>query len=108
MGYMLALDDFYAINPQNEGLLEKLMSYIDILKIDFLKTTRMERRKILQTYACRGLIFLAEKVETEKNINKRHKTAFNYSRATFSANRASLAGMICRLISILTMNCLTN
>lgn len=53
MGYMLALDDFYAINPQDEDLLEKLMSYIDILKIDFLKTTRMERRKILQTYGCR-------------------------------------------------------
>lgn len=37
MGYMLALDDFYAINPQNEGLLEKLMSYIDILKLIFSK-----------------------------------------------------------------------
>ncbi len=35
LGYTLALDDFYAINPENEELVEQLMKYIDILKIDF-------------------------------------------------------------------------
>lgn len=45
LGYTLALDDFYAINPANEELLEQLMKYIDILKIDFLQSSRLERKK---------------------------------------------------------------
>ena len=35
LGYTLALDDFYAINPENEELVEQLMKYIDILKSTF-------------------------------------------------------------------------
>ncbi|ADM39124.1 cyclic di-GMP phosphodiesterase [Bacillus spizizenii ATCC 6633 = JCM 2499] len=92
MGYMLALDDFYAINPQNEGLLEKLMSYIDILKIDFLKTTRMERRKILQTYACRGLIFLAEKVETRKEYKQAAQDGFQLFQGYFFSEPRIISG----------------
>lgn len=92
MGYMLALDDFYAINPQNEDLLEKLMSYIDILKIDFLKTTRMERRKILQTYSCSGLIFLAEKVETRKEYKQAVQDGFQLFQGYFFSEPRIISG----------------
>ncbi|MCY7781346.1 MULTISPECIES: cyclic di-GMP phosphodiesterase [unclassified Bacillus (in: firmicutes)] len=92
MGYMLALDDFYAINPQNEDLLEKLMSYIDILKIDFLKTTRMERRKILQTYGCSGLIFLAEKVETRKEYKQAAQDGFHLFQGYFFSEPRIISG----------------
>ncbi|WP_276730883.1 cyclic di-GMP phosphodiesterase [Bacillus sp. (in: firmicutes)] len=92
MGYMLALDDFYAINPQNEDLLEKLMSYIDILKIDFLKTTRMERRKILQTYGCSGLIFLAEKVETRKEYKQAAQDGFQLFQGYFFSEPRIISG----------------
>ncbi|AUZ27672.1 hypothetical protein BHT94_09015 [Bacillus licheniformis] len=92
MGYMLALDDFYAINPQNEDLLEKLMSYIDILKIDFLKTTRMERRKILQTYGCSGLIFLAEKVETRKEYKQAVQDGFQLFQGYFFSEPRIISG----------------
>lgn len=92
MGYMLALDDFYAINPQDEDLLEKLMSYIDILKIDFLKTTRMERRTILQTYGCRGLIFLAEKVETRKEYKQAVQDGFQLFQGYFFSEPRIISG----------------
>ncbi|MDU0156774.1 cyclic di-GMP phosphodiesterase [Bacillus cabrialesii] len=92
MGYMLALDDFYAINPQNEDLLEQLMSYIDILKIDFLKTTRMERRKILQTYGCSGLIFLAEKVETRKEYKQAVQDGFQLFQGYFFSEPRIISG----------------
>ncbi|MEC0679846.1 cyclic di-GMP phosphodiesterase [Bacillus inaquosorum] len=92
MGYMLVLDDFYAINPQNEDLLEKLMSYIDILKIDFLKTTRMERRKILQTYGCSGLIFLAEKVETRKEYEQAAQDGFQLFQGYFFSEPRIISG----------------
>ncbi|NTU27215.1 cyclic di-GMP phosphodiesterase [Bacillus tequilensis] len=92
MGYMLALDDFYAINPQNEDLLDKLMSYIDILKIDFLKTTRMERRKILQAYSCNGLIFLAEKVETRKEYKQAVQDGFQLFQGYFFSEPRIISG----------------
>ncbi|CAN2254963.1 cyclic di-GMP phosphodiesterase [Bacillus vallismortis] len=92
MGYMLALDDFYAINSLSEDLLEELMSYIDILKIDFLKTTRMERRKILQTYGCRGLIFLAEKVETRKEYKQAAQDGFQLFQGYFFSEPRIISG----------------
>lgn len=46
-GYTIALDDFFLSGTHfHDKLLDELLYCIDILKIDFLKTTCEERRDI--------------------------------------------------------------
>lgn len=92
LGYTLALDDFYAINPANEELLEQLMKYIDILKIDFLQSSRLERKKIIQTYSCKSLIYLAEKVETRKDYKQAAIDGFHLFQGYFFSEPRVISG----------------
>ncbi len=63
-GYTLLLDDFCF----QEGFLP-LVEFADVIKVDFLSTTDEERRNIIHTLNDRpGVMFLAEKVETEKEF----------------------------------------
>jgi c-di-GMP-related signal transduction protein len=36
----------------------------------FTESSRLERKKIIQTYSCKSLIYLAEKVETRKDYKQ--------------------------------------
>ncbi|MCY8466113.1 EAL and HDOD domain-containing protein [Bacillus atrophaeus] len=92
MGYTLALDDFYTINPTDEQLLHEMMQYIDILKIDFLKTSRVERKKIMQTYRSKGLSFLAEKVETRKEYEQAAADGFHLFQGYFFSEPRVICG----------------
>ena len=62
-GYMLALDDF-ALNIKHKPLL----GLVDIVKVDFLRTTREHRQELVQSNRNRGIKFLAEKVETREPL----------------------------------------
>ncbi|MES2306640.1 MAG: HDOD domain-containing protein [Gemmatimonadota bacterium] len=62
-GYQLALDDFVA-SPEYEALVE----YADIIKIDFLATPVAERAELVQRFKPRGIVMLAEKVETYEDF----------------------------------------
>ena len=57
-GYTLALDDVDQLGPEHRGLLE----LVDIVKVDFLATDAVQRRRLATD--CRGRELLAEKVET--------------------------------------------
>lgn len=58
LGYTIALDDYYGHSD-----FDKILPYIDILKVDFMQTDKVAQREISQKW--RGsLLLLAEKVET--------------------------------------------
>jgi EAL and modified HD-GYP domain-containing signal transduction protein len=59
-GYTLALDDYTIHNEAQKSLLE----LADIVKVDFLQSTREESQAIIQKFANGHGKFLAEKVET--------------------------------------------
>ena len=69
------------------------MKYIDILKIDFCNP-RVWSAKIIQTYSCKSLIYLAEKVETRKDYKQAAIDGFHLFQGYFSVNRVSSAEMI--------------
>ncbi len=58
-GYTLALDDF-ALTVKHKPLL----GLVDIVKVDFRLTSIQNRQTLKEIYGNRGIIFLAEKVET--------------------------------------------
>jgi len=64
-GYMLALDDF-ALNIKHKPML----GLVDIVKVDFRRTTKELRRELLQANLNRGIRFLAEKVETREHYEE--------------------------------------
>lgn len=76
-GYLLALDDF-AFAPQYRPL----MNYADILKIDFLATDPIQRRRLAQEYGGRMLL-LAEKVETQEVMAEAVGLGYSYFQGYF-------------------------
>lgn len=64
-GYTLVLDDFVCA-PRFQPLIE----LADIIKIDFLLTSPIERKDIVQRFSSTKIKFLAEKVETEAEFQE--------------------------------------
>ncbi len=78
LGYTIALDDFL-LNEDNINL----FPYADIIKVDFLNTTRKQRNtitNIAKLYNCR---LLAEKVETRVDYENAIKEGFLYFQGYF-------------------------
>ncbi|MDM5299321.1 HDOD domain-containing protein [Bacillus pumilus] len=92
-GYTIALDDFF-LNGLHDGdtLLDELLHCIDILKIDFLKTTMEERRDILRTFKTYRLRFLAEKVETRKEYEEALEAGFHLFQGYFFSEPRVISG----------------
>jgi len=65
-GYRLALDDFMDDGDDYRPLVEMA----DIIKIDFLGTSRARRRQIVESLKRPGLEWLAEKVETHDHFDE--------------------------------------
>lgn len=59
-GYTIALDDYYGHSD-----FDKILPYIDILKVDFMQTDKIAQQKIAQKWK-NSLLLLAEKVETNE------------------------------------------
>ncbi len=58
-GYSIALDDFVSLPG-----MEPLTNIAELIKVDFRTTTKAEQERLLRTYQPRGILMLAEKVET--------------------------------------------
>ncbi|MPQ24303.1 EAL and HDOD domain-containing protein [Bacillus paralicheniformis] len=92
LGYTIALDDFCLKHRVERDLLHQLLASIDILKIDFFKTTRQERQSILQSCRNHRLTFLAEKVETRKDYEQAVKDGFQLFQGYFFSEPAVIDG----------------
>ena len=64
-GFILALDDFVADSLEKY---KEIYPYIDIIKVDFMKSSTLEQKHIVQTLESYRLTFLAEKVEKESEF----------------------------------------
>jgi EAL and modified HD-GYP domain-containing signal transduction protein len=84
--YLLALDDFVAKDSS-----QPLVQLASILKVDFRATTEPERRQIVQRYGRPGLRMLAEKVETQEEVEWAQREGFSYFQGYFFARPVILA-----------------
>ncbi|MBU8683295.1 MULTISPECIES: EAL and HDOD domain-containing protein [Bacillus] len=92
LGYTIALDDFCLKHRVERDLLHQLLASIDILKIDFFKTTRQERQSILRSCRNHRLTFLAEKVETRKDYEQAAKDGFHLFQGYFFSEPVVIDG----------------
>ena len=80
-GYILALDDFIFENLQ---MVNPLLPYVDIIKVDFLGTEFCGVKKnILKVLASRNKKFLAEKVESHEQYELALSLGFTYFQGYF-------------------------
>jgi len=77
-GYLIALDDF--VFSEN---LKPLIDLADIIKVDFLATPALVRKHLVQSYARRGIIMLAEKVETHEQFHEALELGYKYFQGYF-------------------------
>ena len=77
-GYGLALDDF-ADQPSLAGFLP----HVDVVKVDFRVAPIDTRRKIAQRFAGTGMRLLAEKIETEAELQEAHKLGYTHFQGFF-------------------------
>ncbi|MBM7605432.1 EAL and modified HD-GYP domain-containing signal transduction protein [Metabacillus crassostreae] len=66
LGYTIALDDFKV--QESAKLLPLLLKYIDIIKVDFMQSSRNEILSIVNKYRSLNIQLLAEKVETRDDF----------------------------------------
>lgn len=79
-GYLIALDDFVLNYEYDE-----IIKLSDIIKVDFLLTSSLERKKIVEKYKNYGVRFLAEKVETLEEFNEAKEMGYSYFQGYFFA-----------------------
>lgn len=77
-GYTIALDDF-VYKPEYEALID----FADIIKIDFIVSSRSEIEKTVSRLKNRPLVFLAEKVETHEEFEYAKKLGFSLFQGFF-------------------------
>lgn len=85
-GYTIVLDDF-VFHPRFKPLIE----LADIIKIDFLATSPMERRNIVQRFANTEIKFLAEKVETQTEFEEAVSCGYSYFQGYFFSRPVIIA-----------------
>lgn len=77
-GYTIVLDDF-VFHPRFAPLIE----LADIIKIDFIATSPLERKSIVQRFAQTKIKFLAEKVETQAEFEEAVQCGYSYFQGYF-------------------------
>jgi EAL and modified HD-GYP domain-containing signal transduction protein len=77
-GYLIALDDFV---PSNQT--EPLISFADIVKVDFLSTSDQDRRMIARWLSPLGIKLLAEKIEHREEIGRALETGYSLFQGYF-------------------------
>ncbi|MGP1569416.1 MAG: EAL and HDOD domain-containing protein [Eubacteriales bacterium] len=80
MGYTLALDDFTADYKYQE-----IIDLVDIIKVDFMLTTREEQHSIIIKHKREGLKFLAEKIETSEEFDLALGMGYDYFQGYYFA-----------------------
>jgi EAL and modified HD-GYP domain-containing signal transduction protein len=77
-GYLIALDDFVP-----SGQMESLVSFANIVKVDFLRTSDQDRRMIAKWLAPLGIKLLAEKIEHREDIGSALETGYSLFQGFF-------------------------
>jgi c-di-GMP-related signal transduction protein len=85
-GYRLAIDDF-----DGDVRREPLIELAEIIKVDFSLTKRSERSAIVDRYARRGHVLLAEKVETPEEFNAAVAAGYQYFQGFFFCRPTTIA-----------------
>lgn len=86
-GYRIALDD--VITADIPG---PLVDVANIVKVDFRQTDRALRRQIARTFRPRGLHLLAEKVETEQDVEQALADGYDLFQGYFFAKPTVVSG----------------
>ena len=77
-GYTLALDDYVACDRR-----EALVNYVDVLKVDFERTTVEERAALAKRYQSPKCMMLAEKVEMREEFVAAREMGYVYFQGYF-------------------------
>lgn len=85
-GYTIVLDDF-VFHPRFAPLIE----LADIIKIDFLATSPVERKNIVRRFANSKIEFLAEKVETQAEFEEAVSCGYVYFQGYFFSKPVIIA-----------------
>ena len=86
-GYLIALDDF--VYSKSSDL---VMPYVDIVKIDFMATSRMERLRLVEKCSRYPVKLLAEKVETNRVVEEAKNLGCEYFQGYFFSKPVVIYG----------------
>ncbi len=81
LGYTIALDDFKV--QETYSLLPSLLKYVDIIKVDFIETNKIEQRLLVNKYRPYQIQLLAEKVETREEFLYAYELGYVYFQGYF-------------------------
>lgn len=98
LGYSLALDDF-----SNVPELAPLAHTANVIKVDMRQSSREEQRRILDTYKPRGVLMLAEKVESHDEFDWALRAGYDLFQGYFFARPVVVRG---QQIPAVTSSCL--
>ena len=86
-GYIIVLDDF-VFHPRFQPLIE----LADIIKIDFILTTPVERKEIVERFkSSKHIKFLAEKVETQATFEEAVYDGYSYFQGYFFSRPVTIS-----------------
>jgi len=81
LGYKIALDDF--IFQHQNFYAKQILEYVDIVKIDYLNTSKSERRNLEKVVKAFNIELLAEKVETREQFEEAKRGNYSYFQGYF-------------------------
>jgi c-di-GMP-related signal transduction protein len=77
-GYGLALDDF-----ADQPSLASFLPHVDVVKVDFRHASMETRQRIAQRYAGTGMRLLAEKIESDAELQEASKLGYTHFQGFF-------------------------
>lgn len=102
-GFVIALDD-YVFNPE----LEPLEAYADIIKIDILKIGPKKMLEHIGKLKAKGILLLAEKVETREQFDFCKRIGFDYFQGYFFAKPKIIKGQCLPANKLTVLSLLAN
>lgn len=87
LGYTIALDDFVF-----DIKYSPLIKIADIIKIDFLQTSKKERKRVIDSFKHTNIDFLAEKIETLDEFNEALSLGYKYFQGYFFSKPTIISG----------------
>ena len=84
-GYLLALDDFLG-DPEMQPLVE----FANYLKVDFTLLDADGRKRVARQFSGNGVALLAEKVETQQDLDEARNLGYSYFQGYFFCKPAML------------------
>ena len=84
-GYLLALDDFLG-----DPALQPLVDLANYLKVDFTLLEADGRKRVAQQFSGNGIALLAEKVETQRDLDEARNLGYSYFQGYFFCKPAML------------------